>query len=133
MEALRALQGCAWPSRTPRAIANALGANTHAGSLGKSWEFDTNSELLVVDADAIAEHAPATSIRFHPRSNLGVTMALIEALYGSRYNALPPGKDTTVIFEPEDGSYVAIQLFGSFKTPKPAALVNDLQLRPPQQ
>lgn len=132
VEALRTLQGCDWPSRTPRAIANALGANLRAGAAGKSWEFDTNSELVAVDADATAEDAPATSIRFYPRSNLGVTMALVEALYGSRYDTLPPGKDTTVIFEPEDGSYAAVKLFGSFKTPKPAALVNYLQLRPPE-
>jgi hypothetical protein len=132
VEALRTLQGCEWSALTPRAIANAVGANLHASESGKSWEFDTNSELLAVSADAPGQDAPASWIRFHPRLNLGVTMALIEALYGSSYGALPPGKDTTVIFEPADGSYVAIKLFGSFKTPKPAALVNYLQLRPPE-
>lgn len=132
MEALRTLQSCDWPSRTPRAIANALGANLHASASGTSWEFDTNGELLAADADATAEGAPATWIRFYPRTNLGITMALVEAMYGSRYEVLAPGKDTTVIFAPEDGSYAAVRLFGSFKTPKPAALVHYLQLRPPE-
>lgn len=130
VEALRTLQACDWSAITPRAIANTLGAELHASESGTSWEFATDHELLQADADAPAQDASASWIHFHFKTNLGLTLALIEALYGSRYETLPPGKNTSLIFEPPDGSYVAIELFGNFATPKPAALVYNLQLRP---
>src|SRR5262245_29579067 len=92
VEALRTLQSCNWSVLTPRAIANAFGANVRASESAGSWEFDTNGELLAVSAEAAAEDAPATSVHISPKLDLGVTMALMEALYGSRYDVLPPGK-----------------------------------------
>jgi hypothetical protein len=116
---------------TPRRLSSLIGGSLEATESPRSWRIRSRSGGFEVIADADSEDARATGLRLTLSSKVGLRVTDLAALYGS-YEALPPAKNTSLVFSPSSevvpaDTYVAARVVGSSVVAE--SLVVFLQLR----